>query len=157
MRVENTGARPVEQAGGAGEKGAVRANSAAQAGAGASSLALSPELAALLAALRQLPEVRPEAVAVASGNLAQSNLLAPATLAATADAVLSAGAEPPPTNSAWPADRAEPSPQLLALVAALQQVPQVRPDAVAEATGKVASGDLLTPDAIRRTASALLG
>jgi len=39
----------------------------------------------------------------------------------------------------------------------VQQLPQVRPDAVAAAAAKLASGELSTPEAIDRTAEAMLG
>src|SRR5690242_16132268 len=91
MRIENQGARGVEQTGGAPDRPGARPTSPAGPPAPSSSHATSPELEALLAAVGQLPAVRPDVVADVSARLSAGQVLTPANLPATAAALLAPG------------------------------------------------------------------
>jgi hypothetical protein len=143
----------VEQTGGAQDRPGAKPPSPTEPNAPSSSHTTSPELEALLAAVAQLPAVRPDVVANVSARLGAGEVLTPARLTATAAALLAPGT----ADSQQPgADVASPSPELLSWTAALQQAPLSRPDVVAEASRKVAAGELSTPEAIRRTAGVIL-
>ena len=96
MRIEPTGIpavapKPVESAPRTGAKSA----DAAPTG-GAESFALSGDLASLLAAVRQTPDVRAEVIEAAAANLAAGVFDTPEAAAAAANALLDTGDTAPP-------------------------------------------------------------
>jgi hypothetical protein len=101
----------------------------------------SPELQSLLAAVAHLPAVRADVVAGVSARLASGDLSNGEAAQHTAAAMLAAAT----------------SPEASGVAALLQQSPEVRPGAVAAASDKLARGELSTPEAIERTAEAMLG
>lgn len=147
MRIDSQGPRNIDPATVAAERTATGAPRAADT-TSSSSHVPSAELASLLSQVQALPAVRPDVVADVSGRLADGQVVTPASRAQTADALLATTA--PSSGSGGLAS------QLASLVAALQQVPEVRPDAVAEATRKLAAGELTSTAAIARTAAVLL-
>jgi hypothetical protein len=78
--------------------------------------------------------------------------------AARADSTASAAPVAAPSTTAIPVQAyLLPSYELLSLNAILAQVPPVREDVLAATIRRLASGELRTPEAIARTASAILG
>jgi hypothetical protein len=75
------------QLGGA-ERAASRPQQAAGAGAEVSSYTPTPDLTRLLQSVRQMPDVRPEAIAAAGALVASGDLQTPGAVADTAQAIL---------------------------------------------------------------------
>lgn len=96
MRIEPTGipatsSKPVESAPRAGTKSTDAAPTS-----GAESFSLSGDLASLLAAVRQTPEVRTEIIEQAAANLAAGVFDTPEAAAGAAQALLDTGDTAPP-------------------------------------------------------------
>ncbi|HZT80620.1 MAG TPA: flagellar biosynthesis anti-sigma factor FlgM [Gemmataceae bacterium] len=83
----------------------------------------------------------------------------PSPNVAQADATKPAGTNRPagaPAEGAA-ADTLTPSPELLGLLDQLRQLPDVRPEAVAEAARRLAAGDYSRPPAVSGTVESILG
>lgn len=97
MRIDPTGSPPVApKAVGSTPRATARSTDTAGAAAEAESFELTGELAALLAGVRQAPEVRAEVIESVAARLAAGELDTPEAAADTARALL---ASPPPPPS----------------------------------------------------------
>jgi hypothetical protein len=100
MRIEPTGtgpvtSKPVESA----PRPAVKSADSASTGVGeAESFALSGDLAALLSAVRQAPDVRVEVIEAAAAQLAAGTFDTPEAAAAAAKTLLDSGDTAPPAS-----------------------------------------------------------
>jgi hypothetical protein len=97
MRIEPTGSPPIApKAVGSAPRAAAAAEPATGNVGDAESFALSGDLAALLAAVKQLPEVRAEVIESAAAQLAAGVFDAPEAAAGAAKALLDSGDTAPP-------------------------------------------------------------
>jgi hypothetical protein len=109
--------------------------------------------------LAPAPQPSPQPPAPAVNLLALATPPAPAPAPAAVNAfnqtAATAPATPPQSPVLQETERSQ-SPQFLALVAALQQVPAVRPDLVADVARRLTTGDYLTVGAIQQVADVML-